>query len=136
MKQAGENANHLGETNARETILRAVEQSHIKKLKSKTKSNSMTDLRNLDQQQMKTTNSNKSCDVSVATAAAADQSSSISSLLLKNIYSQIFYEDLKMRKLDQMRNQIWTHVLDRCMNNLSESDAYVNNLCKKHHIVL
>lgn len=56
--------------------------------------------------------------------------------LLKNVYSQINYNDLKKKKINQIKAHLWTQILDACLHNSLQPDTHVNDLCKKFKICL
>lgn len=143
-----------GESNlARETIARAVVQNHVKSIKT-IKSSSLNDLSLIGANQNHThkqrtnqtkadtkpnhhhVNNHHAQENNNANQHTIPNCSSSSSLLLRNVYTQIAYNDLKIKKIDQVRSQIWSQFLNTCLTNLNDNDAYVNNLCKKFQIFL
>lgn len=59
---------------------------------------------------------------------------------VKNFIDEIFsntnYNDLKKQKLKQLQSQLWNEFVVNCSTNLSNKNDYINNLCKKHGIII
>lgn len=58
------------------------------------------------------------------------------SSILRSVYSDVAYNDLKLRKIDQARDVLWSNFFNSCMASWKNYDAYVNKLCKKNQVFL
>ena len=65
-----------------------------------------------------------------------EQKSTVSQQLLKSIYSEMNYNDLKKQKIKKQKQQIWSQFLDACVREANDPQAHVADLCKKHKIAL
>lgn len=149
---------HSNEANqARETISKAVVQEHMRSIKSKqllVRSNSLNEMPTHAHQVRPRTASHvathqssgsssfgaspyaqkSSSTLGGANVGAANSSSFSSVGILRSVYSEVAYNDLKMRKIDQVRDVLWSHFVHSCLANSNDCEAYVNKLCKQNQI--
>ena len=142
---------HSHEANqARETISKAVVQDHMRSIKSKQqlmRSNSLNDIPMHTHQVRPRTASHVTSQLSSSNAQKSSTSvmnnlsnnnccgsSNIGGLLLRDVYSEVAYNDLKMKKIDQVRDVLWSHFVNSCVANVNDYEAYVNKLCKQNQI--
>jgi hypothetical protein len=129
---AGSNESHQSaeQQMARETLCKALFTSNQKRLQNSPQTNASSRV------VVGENNSGESSSVETAGNKQSSSQASTVQALLANVYSQINYNDLKKRKINQTRLQLWTHFIDAYLAKSLNPDAHVTNLCKRFKISL